>query len=106
MFESSYVSKSRQMWKLYLGFALIFLGGASLIFGLSRLANGGIIAVLSAIALDVLAAVWLIFAVRCPGCGTKLFLRAVAQERHDQWLFSLLAATQCPQCHADAAEHR
>jgi hypothetical protein len=103
VYDRSYLKKAGQLWKCYLGTAVVLLGAALIWIGTSRMdapAATGIDIMLAGIVVGLAGMVWSALAVRCPKCGTRLVWRAVSEQSTANWLMWLLHLDSCPSCKA------
>ena len=102
MLNSSLIQKSRQSWKLIVGFAMVLLGFVVMAYGLSRLEEpGGVAFALGGMATDIVAFIMMSVSICCRACGMRWLWAAMKNQDQLQWLNWLLAQRVCPRCGDD-----
>jgi hypothetical protein len=101
MLTESLIHRSRQSWKVVLGFATFSVAFVFMIWGEQfstkfgfQLEIGGMLACLTALAL--IAAT-----VRCKECGMRWVWDAVRHQKHSHWVNWLILQRVCPRCGYD-----
>jgi hypothetical protein len=110
MLGNSLIQKSRQSWKVVVGFAVVLLGFLVMAYGLGRLEKpAGVTFALGGMATDIVAFISMIVSIRCRACGMRWLWAAVKNQDQLQWSNWLLAQRVCPRCGDDpslsAAQH-
>ncbi len=98
MFDNSYVARTGQLWKLNIGLAGLFAGGALAILPWFNQSEPIMMLSLVGIAIGLLSLIWLSISIRCPTCRTRLVWRAMSRAKHDRWLYALMSS-KCPVCY-------
>ena len=102
MTSKSLIPKSGQSWKLFVGFAGVFLGFSAMVYGLNRLEDPSAVSLtLGGMAFDLVAFVSMCVSIRCRACGMRWLWAAVKNQEHIQWVNWLLAQRVCPRCGYD-----
>jgi hypothetical protein len=102
MTSTSLIQKSRQSWKLFVGFAGVFLGFSAMVYGLNRLEDPlGMSLTLGGMALDLVAFVSMCVSIHCRACGMRWLWAAVKNQEHLQWVNWLRTQHVCPRCGDD-----
>lgn len=100
MLDRSFLTRSRQLWKL-LTAMLVMAFGFYLTVGLSRQAGSstrGLLCFFGGLFLSFAAMIWVALSVRCPKCGARLIWRAATTHGVGDWLGDLLRSGTCPSC--------
>ncbi|SRR5229473_2474915 len=98
---------SRQPWKLGVGFGLLAVSGIFTWFdsGVSRLLGfQRYIPTLIGTFIGLSALAFLALALRCPGCGLRLFWHAISKKPINAWGNWLFETDTCPKCGYQAKE--
>ncbi len=99
--QTNWLEETKQIWKLYV--AILGFGGTLCAFlaGGLLLAAGpeysGLLFTLGTL-LGVVTFGWIINAIRCPHCQSKLLWVMVKTKSHMSWIVELAALESCPTC--------
>jgi endogenous inhibitor of DNA gyrase (YacG/DUF329 family) len=103
MYDTSYVKKAGQFWKLGVLMASSILGVALMWLGQSQLedpASSDLMLILAGVAIVFGGGAWASWAVECPTCKDKLLWHAVTRQSSGFWLHWLIGLASCPYCQA------
>ena len=103
MLRTSIIVRSKQAWKLVVGFTLLAVGFAVMVLGVQGGEAPGK-AELALVGMVIIGSggVWACLSIRCRVCGMRWLWSAVRNEDHRQWLNWLMAQRVCPRCGDDA----
>lgn len=106
--DDSFLSKTRQDWKLPWANYWIPLAGLTLLYSLLTGKIGGTDEtvgwlMMGAVALANAGWIWGALTIRCPECGVRLFWKAMRQGTPMTWLGWLRSLRKCPVCGSDGA---
>ncbi len=103
MFGDSIISKTGQMWKLMLSFALLLAGWLALAWGVSvgdsEYDPLVVSFVVGGMTTAILGLLFAIVSIRCPKCRKRWFWQAVNGQASGNWLSWILSRSECPKCH-------
>jgi uncharacterized membrane-anchored protein len=102
MFDNSIIKKTRQMWKLKLGFSLTLLGAVALFGGIGILNKPptamNAILIIGGLVVGLSSFIFLIVAIRCPHCRAPWFWQGISGHSSSNWLAWLISRAECPKC--------
>lgn len=100
--NSSFLSRSRQRWKLDAMVWMMVVGGAMLLVGIARELW---LTVHPVAVLVILASLfWGARTVRCPKCGSRLFWKALSEQTPSRFVIWLIQLQMCPTCGSDGRD--
>src|SRR5438093_10527118 len=86
MFSKSYIGRSGQSWKFWLGFVLLLIGFVLLMSGFTPSMRSaptlGAVVILTGLGLSAVSFVWTCLSVKCRKCRTRLVWRAMKDQSH------------------------
>lgn len=97
--ESTWLARTRQRWKAYVGFAFIFASGVFFILGLqgdAEVRNADA----AGVGVCMCGVVWLGISIVCRACGARVAWRLARTKSLNDWWPTLKALQACPVCGA------
>ncbi len=110
--SNSFLTATRQTWKVYAFFVLLLASGVSFVLMVLALSQGDAstwplddvsLAVVAGIT-GVGAVVWLTVSLRCPTCRARVAAHVITCEALSEWLPKLIGLSQCPRCGSRGGE--
>jgi hypothetical protein len=103
--NESVVIRSRQVWKLVVGFAVLTVGFGVMVYGVQGgRTQGSFELAMTGVLLALAGVAWACLSIRCRACGMRwLWFAVKTQDRH-AWLQWLLSQRVCPSCGNDPAK--
>ena len=100
MFEDSVIRKTGQLWKMYLFFWGVVIGGLVMFYGLANLGNAeiGFALSLSGMGVGIFSFIFGCVSIRCPKCNARWLWQGVSGKSSKEWLHWLLSHSECPKC--------
>jgi len=102
MLSNSYIGRSGQAWKVWLGAFFLLIGFLMIMLvfipAVRVLESIRMALLLGGIVFSALSLLWVCLAVRCKKCRTRLVWRAMKEQSHQKWLSYLLTSKECPYC--------
>lgn len=106
--SSSWISRSGQAWKLHVFYGSVVVTIALIAAFIASVNDIEVIPGVSELGLAILfigsglgGLCWLVYSIRCPGCGHRPVWPVLKQANAGSWLPTLLAMPECPSCHAN-----
>jgi hypothetical protein len=100
--RSGIISRTGQMWKLGVGFAVLMASGAGMMYAQSQIhaVSPGqfFFLMMGSVAVGMLAMAFACLFVRCPNCRARWVWTAMRHQKADVWTTWLLTLKSCPTC--------
>ena len=107
MFAGSVISRSGQMWKLWLGGLVLLIGGIGMLLAIALIDSIShaqfACVMISSVVLCLGSLLFCCVSVRCPNCEARWMWMAISGQAHNAWLLWLMTLAQCPRCSASVS---
>jgi hypothetical protein len=103
--QKAFLARSGQVWKLYLATALMVVSGSmiAIAFGMAPQLPFWAPIFVGFSLLGSASLGWASVSIRCDRCGTRLYWKALCEQRFMSWLVWLTVLEVCPVCGSDGS---